>query len=158
MSIVIDLLKKVPAVLGMFFALTQAGTRFLVCPVVVAEVYAGAFEREHKAVEALFDLCQRIDLTADTGRQAGFYAHQYANQYAKAYQGIAMKDFLLAATAHTHRGLQGMRGRNPLLTTAATQPKQCLQPHPQPAVHIPMHWCGRVSRCLWLHWAGHRQW
>lgn len=97
--IVIDLLKKVPAVVQTFLHLTQAGTRFLVCPVVVAEVYAGAFKREHKAVEALFDLCQRIDLSTDTGRQAGLYA----NQYAKACQGIALEDFMLAATAHTHR-------------------------------------------------------
>lgn len=97
--IVIDLLKKVPAVVDTFLQLTQAGTRFLVCPVVVAEVYAGAFEREHKAVEALFDLCQRIDLNTATGRQAGLYA----NQYAKAYQGIALEDFMLAATARTHR-------------------------------------------------------
>jgi predicted nucleic acid-binding protein len=97
--IVIDLLKKVPHVVDTFLALTQAGTRFLVCPVVVAEVYAGAFEREHKVVEALFDLCQRVDLSVDTGRLAGLYAHQYA----KAYQGIALEDFMLAATARTHR-------------------------------------------------------
>ena len=97
--IVIDLLKKQPGVVSSFLHLTQAGTRFLVCPVVVAEVYAGAFEREHKTVEILFDLCQRIDLDIETGRQAGLYAHQYA----KAYQGIALEDFLLAATARTHR-------------------------------------------------------
>ena len=97
--IIIDLLKKVPDVVDTFLALTQAGTRFLVCPVVVAEVYAGAFEREHKAVEALFDLCQRIDLDIETGRHAGLYAHQYA----KAYQGIALEDFMLAATARIHR-------------------------------------------------------
>lgn len=97
--IVIDLLKKMPGVVNTFLQLTQSGTRFLVCPVVVAEVYAGAFEREHKAVEALFDLCQRIDLDIETGRHAGLYAHQYA----KAYQGIALEDFMLAATARTHR-------------------------------------------------------
>jgi predicted nucleic acid-binding protein len=97
--IVIDLLKKTPAVVQTFLHHIQAGTQFLVCPVVVAEVYAGAFKREHKAVEALFDLCQRIDLSPATGRQAGLYA----NQYAKAYQGIALEDFMLAATAHTYR-------------------------------------------------------
>jgi predicted nucleic acid-binding protein len=97
--IVIDLLKKLPNVMGSFLQLTQAGTRFLVCPVVVAEVYAGAFERERGAVEALFDLCERIDLHHETGRLAGLYAHQYA----KAYQGVSLEDFMLAATARTHR-------------------------------------------------------
>lgn len=98
-NIVIDLLKKVPAVVDTFLTLTQAQTRFLICPIVVAEVYAGAFKREYKAVEALFDLCQRIDMHVDTGRTAGLYA----NQFGKAYQGIALEDFILAATAHTHR-------------------------------------------------------
>jgi predicted nucleic acid-binding protein len=98
-NIVIDLLKKSPALVSSFLALTQAGTRFLLSPIVVAEVYAGAFEREHKAVEALFGFCQRVDLDHATGQQAGLYAKEFA----KAYHGIAMEDFLLAATAHTCR-------------------------------------------------------
>jgi predicted nucleic acid-binding protein len=98
-NIVIDLLKKVPAVVARFLELLEAQTQFLVCPIVVAEVYAGAFRREHKDVEALFDLCQRVDLDIDTGRKAGLYA----NQFAKAFSGISLEDYLLAATAHTHR-------------------------------------------------------
>jgi predicted nucleic acid-binding protein len=98
-NIVIDLLKKVPAVVERFLGLAAVQTRFLICPIVVAEVYAGAFKREYKDVEALFDLCQRVDMDADTGRLAGIYA----NQYAKAYQGIALEDYVLAATARTHR-------------------------------------------------------
>ena len=98
-NIVIDLLKKVPAVVDQFLALTQAQTTFIISPVVVAEVYAGAFEREHKDVEALFDLCLRAPMDSDTGRTAGLYA----NQYAKAFQGIALEDYLLAATARAHR-------------------------------------------------------
>ena len=98
-NIVIDLLKKVPAVVERFLTLLEAQTRFLVCPIVVAEVYAGAFAREHKDVEALFDLCQHIDTDIATGRKAGLYAHQFA----KAFSGISLEDYLLAATAHTHR-------------------------------------------------------
>lgn len=98
-NIVIDLLKKEPAVVERFLALLEGQTRFLICPIVVAEVYAGAFKREHKDVEALFDLCQRVDMDGDTGRTAGLYA----NQYAKAFQGIALEDYILAATARTHR-------------------------------------------------------
>ena len=98
-NVVIDLLKKVPAVVDRFLSLVEVQTQFLVCPIVVAEVHAGAFQREYKDVEALFDLCHRVDMDSDTGRQAGIYA----NQYAKAYQGIALEDYVLAATARAHR-------------------------------------------------------
>ena len=98
-NIVIDLLKKVPTIVERFLALLEAQTTFLISPIVVAEVYAGAFKREHKDIEALFDLCQRVSLDSDTGRLAGLYA----NQYAKAFQGIALEDYVLAATARAHR-------------------------------------------------------
>ena len=93
------LLKKVPAVVDRFLTLKEAQTQFLICPIVVAEVYAGAYLREHKDVEAFFDLCQRIDMDIDTGRFAGLYA----NQYAKAFSGIGLEDYVLAATAKAHR-------------------------------------------------------
>ena len=98
-NIVIDLLKKMPTVVDRFLALLEAQTQFLICPIVVAEVYAGAFKREHKDIEALFDVCHRIDMDIDTGRLAGIYA----NQYAKAFSGIALEDYVLAATARVHR-------------------------------------------------------
>jgi predicted nucleic acid-binding protein len=97
-NIVIDLLKKAPPVVARFLALLEARTTFIISPIVVAEVYAGAFAREHKDIEALFDLCQRVSLDSETGRTAG----RYANQFSKAFQGIALEDYLLAATAHTH--------------------------------------------------------
>lgn len=98
-NIVIDLLKKVPPVVERFLALLETKTTFLISPIVVAEVYAGAFSREHKDIEALFDLCQRIQTDSDTGRVAGLYA----NRYSKAFQGISLEDYLLAATARSHR-------------------------------------------------------
>ena len=98
-NIVIDLLKKVPAVVDRFLALLEAQTQFLICPIVVAEVYAGAFKREHRDIEALFDLCQRIDMDIDTGRVAGLYA----NQHSKAFHGISLEDYVMAATARAHR-------------------------------------------------------
>ena len=98
-NIVIDLLKKVPSVVDRFLVLMEAQTQFLVCPLVVAEVYAGAFKREYKDIEALFDLCQRSDMDIDTGRVAGLYS----NQFSKAFQGISLEDFVLAATARTQR-------------------------------------------------------
>ena len=98
-NIVIDLLKKVSPVVEQFLSLVEAQAIFLISPIVVAEVYAGAFRREHKDIEALWDLCQRVPIDSDTGRMAGLYA----NQYAKAFQGIALEDYLLAATARAHR-------------------------------------------------------
>jgi predicted nucleic acid-binding protein len=98
-NIVIELLKKSPVIVERFIALLEVQITMLISPIVVAEVYAGAFKREHKDVEALFDLCQRVDMGSDTGRMAGLYA----NQYAKAYQGIALENYLLAATARAHR-------------------------------------------------------
>jgi predicted nucleic acid-binding protein len=98
-NIVIDLLKKVPAVVDRFLDLLEAQTQFLICPIVVAEVYAGAFKREHRDIEALFDLCLRIDTDIDTGRVAGLYA----NQYSKAFQGISLEDYFMTATARAHR-------------------------------------------------------
>ena len=94
-NIVIDLLKKVSPVVEQFLSLLEAQTIFLISPIVVAEVYAGAFGREHKDIEALLDLCQRVPMDSDTGRMAGLYA--------KAFQGIALEDYLLAATARAHR-------------------------------------------------------
>ncbi len=98
-DIVIDLLKKQPATVARFLHLLEAKTSFLISPIVVAEVYAGAYLKEHKDVEAFFDLCQRINMNSETGRAAGLYA----NQYRKSFQGISLEDFLLAATAKAHR-------------------------------------------------------
>ena len=98
-NIVIDLLKKVSPVVEQFLSLLEAQTMFLISPIVVAEIYAGAFKREHKDIEALLDLCQRVPMDSDTGRMAGLYA----NQYGKAFQGIALEEYLLAATARAHR-------------------------------------------------------
>ena len=98
-DIVIHLLKKQPTIMTRFLELIEAKTVFLISPIVVAEVYAGAYVREHKDIEAFFDLCQRIDADSDTGRAAGVYAQQYR----KAFQRISLEDFFLAATARANR-------------------------------------------------------
>lgn len=98
-DIVIDLLKKQPKVVNRFLALVASQTVFLISPIVVADVYAGAFKREHNDIEAFFGMCQHVDADSDTGRIAGLYA----NQYRKAFQGISLEDYLLAATAKAHR-------------------------------------------------------
>ena len=94
-DIVIHLLKKQPAILDRFVALHEDKVAILVSPIVVAEIYAGAFAREHKQIEAFFGLCHMPDLDHATARMAG----QYANRFRKAWQSISMEDYLLAATA-----------------------------------------------------------
>lgn len=98
-DVVIHLLRKHPQTVARFLALLEDNTVFLLSPIVVAEIYAGALVREYPQIEALFDLCQRIQIDSDTARQAGLYACQYR----KAFQGISLEDFLLAATAQAHR-------------------------------------------------------
>ncbi|MFA7241028.1 MAG: type II toxin-antitoxin system VapC family toxin [Sulfuricellaceae bacterium] len=94
-DIVIHLLKKQPLTVARFIGLLEAQTVFLLSPVVVAEIYAGAFEREHKEIETLFGFCKRIGIDGETGRQAG----RYARRYRKTYQDISLEDYLLAAGA-----------------------------------------------------------
>lgn len=98
-DIVIHLLKKQPQTVARFIELLEAKTVFLLSPIVVAEIYAGAFQREHKEIAILFSLCQRISIDSETGQQAGHYAHRYR----KAHQGISLEDYLLAASARQNR-------------------------------------------------------
>jgi len=98
-DIVIHLLKKQPQTVARFIELLEAQTVFLLSPVVVAEIYAGAFQREHKEIDTLFNICKRIDIDRTTGQQAGHYAHRYR----KAHQGISLEDYLLAASAKQNR-------------------------------------------------------
>jgi predicted nucleic acid-binding protein len=94
-DVVIELLKKNAKLVARFLDLIETNTVFLISPIVVAEIYAGAFKREYKEIEALFDLCQRIDLNSATAREAGLYA----NSFSKAFQGVSLEDYLLAASA-----------------------------------------------------------
>ena len=97
-DIVIHLLKKQAVILDRFVALYEDKVAMLISPIVVAEIYAGAFTREHKQIEAFFGLCRLLELDSATAQMAG----QYANQFRKARQGISMEDYLLAATAKMH--------------------------------------------------------
>ena len=72
---------------------------FLLSPIVVAEIYAGAFEREYSDIEAFFRLCRRLTLERDVARSAGIYAMRYR----KAFHSVFLEDYSLAATARTYR-------------------------------------------------------
>jgi len=98
-DIIIHLLKKQRETVAQFIDLLEAHTVFLLSPIVVAEIYAGAIQREHKDIEILFSLCKPISIDGSIGRQAGRYAHRYR----KANQGISLEDYFLAASALQHR-------------------------------------------------------
>jgi predicted nucleic acid-binding protein len=98
-DIVIDLLKKKQPVIDRYLRLLESGVTPLLSPIVVAEVYAGTFEREHKMIENLFDHCHTVNVDRAIATQAG----RYAKQFRKSFNGISLEDFLLAATARVHR-------------------------------------------------------
>ena len=98
-DIVIFLLKKDQTRVERFLDLQEQSVIFLLSPLVVAEIYAGAFKREYPQIERFFGFCEHLQLDIETARLAG----QYTNQYRKAYQGISLEDYLLAATAKRNK-------------------------------------------------------
>ncbi len=94
-DIVINLLKKDQLHLEKFLSLDNDGAVFYCNPIVVAEIYAGAFQREIISINQFFDHLININICKFTGIQAG----QYANQYRKAYNKISLEDYLIAASA-----------------------------------------------------------
>lgn len=98
-DILIHLLRKDQQTVDAFLRFIDQSTTMLLSPVVVAEVYAGAFTREYKQIEGLFSLFQLLVLDAAIARIAG----QYANQFRKAFSGVSLEDYLMAATARQNR-------------------------------------------------------
>jgi predicted nucleic acid-binding protein len=94
-DVVIELLKKTPSFVQKFLELMELKSKVIISPIVVAEIYAGAFKREYKDIEALFSLCELTDVNTECARVAGIYA----NDFGKAFQGISLEDYFLAASA-----------------------------------------------------------
>jgi len=92
---VIHLLRHSPLTVQPFIQLYHNGTIFLVSPIVIAEVYAGALVKEYESIDDFFQLCEFAPLTLTIAKQAG----HYAKQYRKAYNKISLEDYLIAATA-----------------------------------------------------------
>jgi predicted nucleic acid-binding protein len=98
-DVIINLLKKHPETVERFIELSERGTIFLLSPIVIAEIYVGAFKHEHSQIETFFSLCQPLTLDGEVARSAG----HYANRYRKAFQGISLEAYFLAATARQQR-------------------------------------------------------
>ncbi len=92
---VIHLLHQKLLLVSCFERHYEQGTHFLLSPIVVAEIYAGAFPKEYPSIESFFSLCRPIALRHEIARQAGFYAKHYR----KAFNTISLEDYFLAATA-----------------------------------------------------------
>ena len=81
-------------ILAQWEELARSEDRVLYSPVTAAELWAGAWPREHEALSNLFRtlLCASID--DETGRQAGDYVRQYRKSH-----GVELGDALIAAAA-----------------------------------------------------------
>lgn len=98
-DVVINLLKKKEDTLDKLQDLGEC--EFYISPIVIAEVYAGARPKEIKQIEALFSYFKSLDINAEIGVITG----NYANEFRKAFQGISLEDYMIAATAKYY-GLQ----------------------------------------------------
>jgi len=78
----------------------------LYSPVSEAEIWAGAWPREHEAINRLLQrlICAPID--RDTGRAAGDYLRQYQKSH-----GLELGDALIASTALLNRAELWTRNR-----------------------------------------------
>jgi len=98
-DVVINLLKKKEETLKKLQDLGEC--EFCISPIVIAEVYAGARPKENEQIEALFSYFISLDINAEVGVITG----KYASTFRKAFQGISLEDYMIAATAN-HYGLQ----------------------------------------------------
>jgi predicted nucleic acid-binding protein len=94
-DVIINLLRGNKETKNKFKQLFKEGYKFYISPIVIAEIYAGAFKKEYYEIERLFSFFEKIDINYKIGYQAGLYA----NQYKKSYNKISLEDYLIAATA-----------------------------------------------------------
>jgi predicted nucleic acid-binding protein len=98
-DVVIHLLRKQEATVKTLLAFQQQNCEFYICPVVVAEIYAGAFAKEYSDIEQFFSFCHTLTIDSEIGKIAGLYA----NQFRKAYNKISLEDYLIAACAKKYQ-------------------------------------------------------
>ena len=96
-DVVINLLKKKSETLEKLNFFSDA--QFFISPIVVAEIYAGARQKELAEIEEFFLYLTILDITDSIGKIAG----NYANFYKKAYNKISLEDYLIAATVKEYK-------------------------------------------------------
>jgi len=92
-DVVINILKKKEETLQQLNELGEC--EFYISPIVIAEVYAGARKKEIKEIEMLFSYFKSVEI----GDDIGVFTGNYANEFQKAFNGISLEDFMIAATA-----------------------------------------------------------
>ena len=95
-DVVINLLKKREETLRQLEMLNEA--EFYLSPIVIAEIFAGARANEVAQIEQFVSLCTSTVVDDRIGRIAGEYAHAFR----KAYSGISLEDYMIAATAKAY--------------------------------------------------------
>jgi predicted nucleic acid-binding protein len=100
-DIVIWLLRNNQLYTHTFIEAQRKGDLFLLSPIVSAEIYAGAFQKEYKTIEQLFSFFEPLVLDNNTGKMAG----EYANTYRKSHHTISLEGYLLAATAKKEKAM-----------------------------------------------------
>lgn len=98
-DIVIELLRNNNTTVQTLLTLQQQSYEFYICPIVIAEIYAGAFPKEFSLIEQFFSFCHTLTIDNEIGKIAGLYA----NQYRKAYNKISLEDYLIAACAKKYQ-------------------------------------------------------
>ena len=95
-DVVINILKKKDETIKMLKSLKNS--RFFISPIVVAEIYARARDKELEDIEKLFSYFESVDIDITVGRLAG----EYAKKYKKAYNKISLEDYLISSSVKVH--------------------------------------------------------
>jgi len=92
-DVIINILKKKEETLKQLMLFQER--ELYISPITVAEVFAGARENEIETINRLFSYFKVAEINYNIGQIAG----NYAKKYKKAFCGISLEDYLIAATA-----------------------------------------------------------
>ena len=93
-------------ILSRWEELSHSDSMILYSPVTEAEIWAGAWPREHEALNKLLQTLVCAPIDCETGRVAGEYLRQYQKSH-----GLELGDALIASTALLHRAELWTRNR-----------------------------------------------
>ncbi len=92
-DVVINILKKREETI--FKLNSMVDYELFISPVVIAEIYAGARKNEKEQIAKLFSFFKSLIIDDAIGVKTG----EYAKEFKKAYCGISLEDYMMAATA-----------------------------------------------------------
>lgn len=67
-DIVIELLRNHNTTVQTLLTLQQQSYEFYICPIVIAEIYAGAFPKEFSLIEQFFSFCHTLTIDNEIGK------------------------------------------------------------------------------------------